>query len=197
MEICSSCFRCCLIPHNQNWELSVGVAGTKFTNPLKGRRGDSRRASRQNATLSNLSFARMCDNDLTLQVNVSRKSKLFRDLVKSVEADYAFCSVSRRTISTTAGEFHRARSKVSCSFRSYVLRRRLVNHLYGSNPRVGGSERACRRTEQVAAWQSHGADIQHCPCGRQRGSCTHSLAGFRTRAGRGAVRWTSLCWFGL
>src|SRR6266516_4240838 len=71
MEICSSCFRCCLIPHNQNWELSVGVAGTKFRNPLKGRRGDSRRASLQTATLSNLSFARMCDNDLRLQVNVS------------------------------------------------------------------------------------------------------------------------------
>jgi lactoylglutathione lyase len=34
--IISSSFRCCLIPRNQNWELSVGVAGTKFTNPFKG-----------------------------------------------------------------------------------------------------------------------------------------------------------------
>ena len=37
MEICSSFFRCCLILHNQNWELSAGVAGTKFTNQFKGR----------------------------------------------------------------------------------------------------------------------------------------------------------------
>jgi hypothetical protein len=37
-EICSNCCQCCLIPRNQNWELSVGVAGTKFTNPLMGRR---------------------------------------------------------------------------------------------------------------------------------------------------------------
>jgi hypothetical protein len=35
MEICSSFFRCCLILHNQSWELSVGVAGTKFTNRFK------------------------------------------------------------------------------------------------------------------------------------------------------------------
>src|SRR5437764_14304271 len=35
MEICSSFFRCCLILHNQSWGLSVGVAGTKFTNRFK------------------------------------------------------------------------------------------------------------------------------------------------------------------
>jgi len=42
MGICLSCFRCCLVPRNQNWELSVGVAGTKFTNPFKGRWRDNR-----------------------------------------------------------------------------------------------------------------------------------------------------------
>jgi hypothetical protein len=35
MGTCSSCFRCCPIPLNQIWELSVGVVGTKFTNPFK------------------------------------------------------------------------------------------------------------------------------------------------------------------
>ena len=35
--ICSSSSRCCRITRNQNWELSVGVAGTKFVNPVKGR----------------------------------------------------------------------------------------------------------------------------------------------------------------
>ena len=35
MAICWSCFRCCRIPLNQIWELSVGAAGSRFTNRLK------------------------------------------------------------------------------------------------------------------------------------------------------------------
>jgi hypothetical protein len=38
MGTCWSCFRCCLIPLNQIWELSGGAIGGKFTIPLKGTR---------------------------------------------------------------------------------------------------------------------------------------------------------------